>query len=350
MKKMSKKRLLLTVLILAITLVISACGRKSEVKQPTEQPKEEAPKLRMVMVTNQAGVGDGGFNDMAWAGFKLAEKELGAVIHVIEPGEQANFTPSLAAAAEQGYDMVVAVGFLLVDSLKEIADLYPDTNFVIIDGMIEKPNVASVLFKENEAAYLAGIVAAKMTKTNIIGFIGGMETPPVLRFESGWKAGIMTVNPDIRINFAFVGAFNNPGKAKEQALALYDSGADVILEVGGLSGLGVIEAAKDAKKWFVACDMDKSALGEGAQLTAAMKRIDNAVLEMAKNVQNGTFKAGIYNLGLKENAVGLPENTAKIAGPEIMKIVEVLTEKIIKGELVIPSDREQAKNFTPPKL
>lgn len=341
------------VLVLVFTVALTACGvdkkavDSSSAKKADDQTKKQ---LRMVMVTNTAGIGDGGFNDMAWAGFKKAKEELGADIKVIEAREQSQYVTNLSAAAEQGYDMVVAVGFLLQDAIKEVAPSYPKTNFVLIDGFVEQPNVASIIFKENEAAYLAGAIAGMMTKTNKIGFVGGMETPPPIRFESGWRAGIMTTNPEAKISTSYVGSFGDPGKGKETALAQYNNGVDIIQEVAGLSGLGVIEAAKASNKWFVACDKDKTELGQGKQLTADIKRIDNAVIKAAIDIKGGKFKGGLVKLGLKEDGVGLSEKTASVVPDNIMKVVEVLKQKIINGGLVIPENREALKSFTPPKL
>lgn len=307
-----------------------------------------ADNLEMAMITNVSGLGDGGFNDMAWDGFLKAEEELGADIHVIESQDATQYVPNLSMAAEQDYDMVVAVGFLLIDALTEAAPTYPDTNYVMIDGEVNEPNVASVLFKENEAAFLAGAIAGLMTETDKVGYVGGMETPPPIRFESGYRAGVKTTNPDAEVVVAYVGAFDDPGAAKETALSLYDKDVDIIHEVAGMSGLGVIEAAKETENWFIACDRDKKEEGEGYQLTAAMKRIDNAIMEIAQMIEDDEFEGGVYNLGLKDNAVGLPDHTVDNVGEEIMEKVNEYKQMIIDGEIDVPSNREELEEFTPP--
>ncbi|QGP93121.1 Membrane lipoprotein TmpC [Neomoorella glycerini] len=352
------KKLLVVILALFLSVAFVGCGGQTGQQggqkggQSTASGNQGEKKLRFVMVTDQAGVGDEGFNDMAWAGLKRAEKELGAEIKVIESSEMTQYTTNLAAGAEQGYNMVVAVGFLLVDALKEVAPRYPNTKFVIIDGVVEGPNVASVVFKENEGAYLAGALAGLTTKTNKLGYVGGMEAPPTIRFESGWLAGIKTTNPKAETSVAYVGSFNDPGKAKETALAQYNQGVDIIFEVAGLGGLGVIEAAKNSKEGnlYVAVDRDKSKIGGGRQLTAVLKRIDNAVFEIAQKVKDGTFKGGIYELGLKEGGMGLPETTKEKATPEAMAVVEKLKKMILDGQLQVPKSREEVKTFTPPSL
>ena len=350
--------ILALVSLLVLSLALSGCGTKS-VSQPSDQksgqnaatPSQGAKKLRFAMVTDQAGVGDGGFNDMAWAGMQESKKQLGADIKVIESGEMTQYATNLEAAAQQGYDMVVAVGFLLGDALKEVAPRYPKTNFVIIDGEVDAPNVASVVFKENEGAYLAGALAGLTTKTNKIGYVGGMEAPPTIRFESGWLSGIKTTNLKAETSVAYVGSFKDPAKAKETALAQYNKGVDIIFEVAGLGGLGVIDAAKSSRDGlFVAVDKDKSSIGGGRQLTAVMKRIDIAVFNMAQTVSKGTFKGGRYSLGLKEGGLALPDNTKDKASPQAMAVIEKLKKMILDGTLQVPKGREEVKAFSPPSL
>ncbi len=315
-----------------------------------EAQSETVDTFKMVMVTNVSGIGDEGFNDAAWMGFERAKAELGAEIAVIESGEQSQYVPNLQAAAEQGYDLIVAVGFLLVDAVKEAASQYPDSNFVMIDGVVDAPNVLSVLFKENEAAYLSGIIAALTTQTRKVGFIGGMETPPVIRFESGWKAGVDSVDPTIENVISFVGSFGNPGAGKEQAKIMYQQGVDIIQGVAGLTEVGIIEAAKEMGKWVIPCDKDKTEMCEGAQLTSSIKKIDAAVMEAATKAQSGEFAGGVLSLGLKEGTVGFPDAARDVVDPEIMKIVDKVIERVISGEIVVPSTREEYAAFIPPTI
>ncbi len=333
--KLLRSKVVLSVLVIGI-FVIFASGQVM------------AENLRMVMITNVSGLGDGGFNDMAWEGFLKAEEELGADIKVIESQDPTQYIPNLSMAAEQGYDVVVAVGFLLIDAMTEVASMYPETNFVMIDGAVNESNVASVLFKENEAAFLAGAIAGLVTETNRVGYVGGMETPAPIKFESGYRAGVEATNPEAIVVVAYVGSFADPGKAKEISLSLYNKDIDIIHEVAGMSGLGVIEAAKETDKWFIACDKDKSELGAGHQLTAAVKRIDNSIMNIARMVQAGNFEGKVYNLGLKENAVGIPANTADNVSEEILNRVEKYKQMIIDGEIVVPANRDELEEFTPP--
>ncbi len=350
------KKFVVVLVVLIIASVFVGCSKKEGDTQAAVDTKSaeavtvEEPSLRMVMVTNVAGLGDEGFNDAAWMGFERAKAELGAEIAVIESGEQSQYVPNLQAAAEQGYDLIVAVGFLLADSVTEVAKQYPDSHFVMIDGTVDAPNVVSVLFRENEAAYLSGIIAGLTTKTNKVGFIGGMETPPVIRFESGWKAGVATVNPDIENTVSFIGSFSNPGAGKEQATIMYKQGIDIIQCVAGLTEVGVIEAAKDMDTWVIPCDKDKTEMCGGHQLTSSVKKIDVAVMSVASEMKEGKFNAGVMSLGLKEGSVGFPENAREVVAPEIMKIVDSVSARIVSGEIVVPSNREEFAVFTAPTI
>lgn len=338
-----KKALNIIALLLTITLPVFANGA-AELKEVADD------SLTMVMVTNVTGLGDEGFNDAAWAGLQRAKNELGAKISVIETGEQSQYVPSLQAACEQGNDIVVAVGFLLKDAVTQVASQYPDTNFIMIDGSINSPNVASVLFKENEAAYLSGIIAAMTTKTRKVGFIGGMEQPAPIRFESGWKAGVDSVDPTISNTISYVGSFANPGAGKEQASLMYKHGIDIIQLAAGGTEVGCIDSAIANDKWVIPCDKDKSVLSQGHQLTSSIKNIDQAVMAIATVASTGDFPSGTRTLGLKEGAVGFPPSVRDSVSPEIMMVVDKATKMIIDGEIVVPSTRAEYDSFKAPKL
>jgi basic membrane protein A len=344
-RTMKNAKWLLVSLILFVavsTLVFAGGAQEAEVT--------EDDSFKMVMVTNVSGLGDEGFNDAAWIGFTRARDELGASISVIESGEQSQYVPNLQAAAEQGYDLIVAVGFLLVDAVTEVAKQYPDSYFVMIDGQVDLPNVVSVMFKEQEAAFLSGIIAALTTETKKVGFIGGMETPPVIRFESGWRAGINTIDPSIENVISFIGSFNNPGAGKEQAMLMYKRGIDIIQGVAGMSEVGIIEAAKTMDKWVIPCDKDKTEMCEGQQLTSSIKRIDEAVLTVASDAMKGEITGGVMSLGLKEGAVGVPDSTRDVVDPEIMALIDTVIEKVASGEIVVPSNRDELAKFVAPDI
>ncbi|MGD1821139.1 MAG: BMP family lipoprotein [Pleomorphochaeta sp.] len=337
-----KKMLIALTVLVTLMVPLFANGAK--------ETASEDDGFSMVMVTNVTGLGDEGFNDAAWKGMQRAEQELGASISVIETGEQSQYVPGLQTACEQGYDIVVAVGFLLLDAVTQVSAQYPDTNFIMIDGYVDADNVASVLFKENEAAYLSGIIAAMTTESGKVGFIGGMEQPAPIRFESGWKAGVASVDPSISNTISYVGSFGNPGAGKEQASLMYKQGIDVIQLAAGGTEVGCIEAAVDNGKWVIPCDKDKSDLAGKQQLTASIKKIDEAVMAIASEAAKGSFPAGKRELGLAEGAVGYPESVRSSVSSDILAVVDDATAKIISGEIVVPSTRDQYAAFVAPSL
>lgn len=323
-------------------------------KEPADEPKEPeaAPEevLSAVMVTNSSGLGDGGFNDMAWAGLQRAEKELGSEIAVIESTEAAQLAPNVAAAAEQGYDVVVCVGFLFIDVLKEIAPQYPDTKFIMIDGAVEGDNVYSFIFDVKESSYLAGALAGLVIEEDKFGYVGGMEIPVVLSWESGYVSGIKTTRPDAEVTTAYVGTFKDPGRAKELALAQFNSGAGVCMEVSSGGAIGVIEAAQDAGKLFIATDKSKDSFAPGFEFTAALAKRDTAVFEAIKRISDGSAQPGVSTLTIKDGVFGLPDDTEERYGSDVMAKVNKLYEMIVAGEIVVPGTREEVEAFVPPVI
>ena len=297
------------------------------------------------MVTDQAGLGDKGFNDLAYAGLNKAAADLGGKAHAIESSEQAQYVPNLQQAVDDGATMTVGIGFLLTDALVQVATEKPNAKFVSIDsdvlGPDKKPipNVASVTFKENEGAYLAGIIAGKTTKTNKIGFVGGLEIPPVVRFLKGFQAGVASVNPAATVSIAYVGGFTDPVKTKSLASADYDAGADIVFEVAGGGGLGAYEEAKARGKgfWVIGTDTCKEALAPDNFLTSATKDVSGAVYTEAKAVADGTFKGGLISLGLKDGGVGVCQDNFASLQADVQAAVKTATTAVSNGSITVPS-------------
>ncbi|MCL5075704.1 MAG: BMP family ABC transporter substrate-binding protein [Chloroflexi bacterium] len=329
--------------------VAAATPTKPPAAAPTPAPTP-TKKLVFAMVTDQSGLGDQGFNDLAYAGLKMAEKEFGSQTKVVESREQAQYVPNLTGLAQQKVDLIVGVGFLLVDSMKEVAPQFKNSHFALVDAEVDAPNVASLLFKEQEGAFLGGAVAGLLTKSNKIGFVGGMEIPPVVRFQAGFQAGIKTTNPNAEVLIGYVGSFADPAKGKEMALSQFAKGADIIFEVAGGGGVGVFSAAKEKGKgfWVIAVDRDKSNLAPDNHLTAVVKRVDSAVADACKGVATGTFKGGVHQFGLKDGGMGLAES--KYIPADVMQKVAKLKEMVIGGQVVPPKNLDELKTFTPPKL
>ncbi len=312
-----------------------------------EPAPEPSADHRWIMVTDQAGLGDQGFNDLAWDGVSQAASDFGGEADVIESSEQAQYVPNLQQAVDAGASLTVGVGFLITDAIEEVAEASPDANFVLIDAVADNArgfdpgeplsNVQSVLFKEHEAAYLAGIIAGHTTVANKMGFVGGIEIPPVVRFLSGFRQGVASVNPEAEISVAWVGSFDDPTKGKELTAAAYDEGADVVFEVAGLSGLGTYEEASDrgAGHWAIGTDTCKDQLAPDNFLTSATKDVAGSVYRAAAQVADGTFNGGVVSLGLDGAFVGVCQKTFGDLSQEIQDDVIAATEGIKSGDIVV---------------
>lgn len=303
----------------------------------------------VTMVTDTAGLGDQNFNDLAKRGLDQAAAELGITPEVIESTEAADYVPNLTQAAEQS-DLVVAVGFLLTDAVTVVAAQYPDNRFLLIDAAPteELDNVESALFRENEGGFLGGVVAALMTESDTIGVLGGQDIPPVERYEVGFVAGARAVNPDIDVRITYTDTFGDPALGKEQSLALYDQGVDIIFPIAGATGIGTFEAAKERPGTFViAADTDQSQLGEAEQLAAVTKGVDVAVFEASQEVVDGTFDGGVLDLRLENDGMGLVTPGDHVP-EEVLAVVEQYRRAIISGEIEVPSNRAELETFEAP--
>jgi len=320
-----KRNLILSlVLVLVLSLGVAAVA---------------APKS--VMVTDVGGLGDQSFNDAAWRGLNRAKEELGVDIAVVESSMMTDYEPNLSNLAESGADLIWAVGFLMTDAVENVASLYPNTKFGLIDAVVDEPNVLSFTFKDHEASYLAGVFAAMWTETGKIGFIGGMDVPVIERFESGFRAGVKATKPDAEILIGYAGNFNDPGKGKELALTQYNQGADIIYHAAGATGLGLIEAAKETGKWAIGVDSDQTVLDPEHVVASMLKRVDNAVFYGVEALVNDEFVATHLELGLAEGGVGLAYSKGIEIPESILTAVEAANEDIVSGKIEVPGTRAE---------
>lgn len=346
---------LLAILIL-LALLVSACaapavGTTDEVvEQPGgEQSQETAESLSFAMVTDEAGLGDQGFNDAAWEGMTKSKEDFGAEIKVVESREQAQYVPNFSTLAEQGEDLIVAVGFLLRDAMDEVAPQFPDTHFALIDTCVDHPNVACIQFKEEEGSFLVGAIAGLMTETNRVGFVGGRDSDLLKKFESGYIAGVKTTNPNAEVIVSYTGTFADPPLGKEMANAQYDQGADIVYEVAGLTGTGVIDAGKERGLYVIAVDRDKNYLAPETVITSMLKDVGEGVYLTGKMVAEGRFVGGEYRYGVKEGGIGFA-TTGGLLRPEVIEVAESLRQMIIDGSLVTPKTLAEVDSFTPPEI
>ena len=325
---------------------------------PGSGVQAQAKKYRVGLVYDVGGRGDLSFNDMAYAGLARAQKQFGARIETrdLEPtagGE--NREELLRLLAGEKFDLIFGIGFLFTDSVTRVSKDFRNVKFGIIDGFIpDQPNVASLLFKEHEGSFLVGAAAGLKTKTNRVGFVGGMKIPLIERFEAGFIAGATHVNPRVQVFSEYAGttgeAFRDPVKGKELALAEYDRGADIIYHASGGTGIGVFEAAVVKKRMAIGVDADQSLTVKPDQrrqiLTSMMKRVDVAVFQTISGMINGKYKAGVETFGLKENGVGYAVNEFNRSRiRDIVPRLEALKRDIIAGKIKVPEDKKQLAAF-----
>lgn len=352
-----RKVLALLIAIAMIGAMVAGCA--SDEGTDTGGTEEPTSDIKAAMVTDVGGLGDKSFNDMSYAGLERAQEELGVEIKALESNEIADYRPNIDSLAGAGYNAIFTVGFLMTDTTTQTAGDYPDVSFGGIDQFYpEAPaNAAGLLFKENEAAYLAGVVAGLATKDaalddrindkNVIGFVGGMDIPPVEKFEVGFIAGAKSVNPDVEVISLYAGSFDDQAKGKELALSEIEKGADVVFAAAGLTGLGSITACQEKGALFIGVDADQYETVPGSgdvMLTSAVKRVDNAVFETIKQIVDGTFEGGTnMEFGLAEEGVDLApfHDFEDKVSQDIKDAVEAARAAVLDGSVVVPASRSE---------
>jgi len=362
---MNKKIYFVLSLMLVATLAFTACAPKEEVT-PTEEvteetttegaaPAETKKPFKVAMLTDLGGLAASeevkGFSDLGWDACLRAKEELGAEVTLLEAKELADLEPNLTKMASEGYDVVVGVGFLFTDAMNAVAPQFPDTKFIIVDSVVDQPNVASVVFAEEQGSFLVGAIAAGTSKTGIIGFIGGMESDLIEKFEAGYIAGAKAINPDIKVLSGYTGNFTDVASGKELALTQFGQGADVIYAAAGSCGLGTIEAAKEKGFYAIGVDTNQDALAPGYVLTSMIKHVEVGVYDVIKAAYEGNFSGGVHVYDLAAGGVGYSpmEYTKDKVPAELLEKVEGFAQRIIDGEIVVPTTVEEANNFVLPE-
>jgi basic membrane protein A len=344
-RRISMKKIIIMLSVLATLLFVVSCGSKEAAKPAEGKTEAKAPAgaLKVGIVYSTGGKGDKSFNDSAFRGLERAQKELGITFSEYEPKDAgAESLNQLRQYAESGeYGLIIAVGFSMKDSLIAVAKEFPEQKFAIIDERVtDMPNVASLNFKEEEGSFLMGAVAAMMSKTNTIGFVGAIEVPLIKKFEAGFIQGAKYVKPDIKEIGIYVGgsnAFGDAAAGKAKAETLIQQKADVIYHAAGGTGLGVFQAAKEKGIYAIGVDSNQDNIAPGVILTSMMKNVDVAVFNLIKEVTGGTFKAQVYEFGIKENGVGATqfEFTKDKIGAENLKKLDEIKAKIVSGEIKV---------------
>src|SRR5437867_4176089 len=308
--------------LLLATTVVAACGGNvaaSPTPSATASATASAKAIKVGLVTDVGGLNDKSFNQAANTGRLQAEKDLGLQTQVIESKKQEDYVPNLTTFAQQNYDLVIAVGFLMQNAAWKVATQFPNVKFAIIDGApandkgdtANLPNVANLFFKEQEAGYLVGVIAATMAKNkvgkathNTLCSMGGIPIPPVDHYIAGYQDAIKTIDPSATIINGYSNDFVDQQKGKEVGLNHISKNCDILFQVAGGSGLGYIAAAKEKGVYAIGVDVDQIDVAPGTVITSAIKRVDKAVYDTSKPVKDNSFKAGDNFFSATNDGVG----------------------------------------------
>ena len=319
-------------------------------------PRSMAKTLQVVVITDAAGLGDKGFNDVCWQGVLKAKTDFGFEAKFLQSRDQIDYVANLTLAAQHA-DIVVTLGYLFVDAVKKVAPYFPKTYFIHIEGDIPADNVASFDFKSEEGGFLAGLVAGLFTKSLKVGVVSGMEIPPVEAYVSGFRAGMKTASnirgQSLETMVASAGSFSDPNKGKSLAQSLIQQHVDVVFRCAGNTGLGVVEAVREADGvYLIAEDLDLDAEMPGRVLASALKRMDVAVYGALRDIIKGEFTSGHHWLGAEDNAIDITEmkysqnQFTEQDRQRIQKARAVLKQ----GRLIIPKHLSLVDSFQPPEL
>ena len=334
---------------MAAALTLSACGSDEGTDEGTDTGDAPTSDIKVGMAYDVGGRGDQSFNDSAAAGLDQAVEEFGMEPQEseAEDGEAESAREErLRTFADAGYDPIIAVGFAYAASIGKVAAEYPDVHFAIIDdSSVEADNVASLVFAEEQGSFLVGAAAALKTETDQIGFVGGVETPLIQKFEAGYIAGAESVNPDIEVDVTYLtqvpdfSGFADPAKGKTAAQGMFDNGADIVYHASGGSGGGVFEAASESGNWAIGVDSDQYNTADPSVqesiLTSMLKNVNVAVYEYLSQVNDGDFPSGVTTYDLEVDGVGYSTSGGFV--DDIVDQLDELKQQIIDGEISVPT-------------
>jgi basic membrane protein A and related proteins len=353
---MSKRKFGLALsMVLAAGTLLGACGTDKAKDKEVSTGGSKEDTFSIAMVTDTGGVDDKSFNQSAWTGIKEYGTENNLTkgdggFDYLTSKEDAEYKPNLKKLVQRDFDLIFGIGFLLKESIDEVASQHPDNQFALVDEVSDMPNVASLMFKEQEGAFLAGVTAARMTKSGKIGFVGGMDIPVIERFEAGFLAGVAAVKPDLKVDVQYTADFAKAELGKAAANRMYSSGVDIIFHAAGGSGNGVFAEAKERKKadpnayvWVIGVDSDQYEEGQvgndNITLTSMLKRVDIAVKNTADLAAKGEFPGGeVTTFGLADDGIALADSHGAIP-KDVLDEIEKFTKQIADGEIEVPEFR-----------
>lgn len=339
------KKILALALALCMIFALAACGGSSA---PASTTTEAAAKIKVGMVTDVGGVNDKSFNQTSWEGLQaLAAEDPSFEVNYLESKTDADYQTNINTFIDEGYDLIICVGYMLADATRAAAEANPEQKFAIIDdaSCADLPNVACLMFAQEQASYLVGLVAGSVTESKTVGYVQGMVSDSMNLFGIGYITGVLEACPDATVLQYNANNFGDSAGGSTAAKDMITKGADVIYHAAGGTGMGVIEACNEEGIWAIGVDTDQSILAPDHVITSAMKRVDVASQDISKAVKDGTFAAGIHTYDLSNGGVDLAPTRDHIPA-EVLEVVEAAKAAIIAGEKTVPTTTAECPAFT----
>jgi basic membrane protein A len=344
---MTRSRIRILSLVVSLLMLLSlltACGATSSTGGGTS-----TKKIRVGLVTDVGGLNDKGFNHLADLGLEKAKTDLGIDASVTESHSANDYVPNLTSYASRNYDLVIAVGFLMAGAVGTVSQQFPNVKFAIIDSTpadaqgnaVDRPNVVALLFKEQEAGALVGVLTGMLEKqgktpkkSHKVGAVGGVKIPPVDHYIAGFQWAVKMEDPSATVFVDYSDDFQDPTKCSDKANSQISRGADVLFQVAGGCGLGVLTTAQDKGVYSIGVDTDQSAAAQSV-IASAVKRVDTATYDAIKSVNDGSFKAGISTFSLSNDGVGFTKGNIDIPA-DIQTEIDKVTNDIKSGTATVP--------------
>ena len=322
-----------------------ASSEEASSEEETEAETEEdidGTGFKIGMVTDVGGVNDGSFNQSAWEGLQRAGEAFGCEVKYIESKGDADYVPNIESFLDEDYDLIVCVGYMMADAVRDAAELSPDQKFAIIDDAsnADLDNVTCMMFEQEQASYLVGLAAGYTTESNIVGFVTGAANETMNSFGYGYCAGVLDANPDATILQYNANNFGDASGGKTAVNTMVTKGADVVFHAAGGTGIGVIDGCKENKIWAIGVDSDQSPLAPETILTSALKRVDNACYDATKKTILGTLEGGVETYDLAAGGVDIAPTTDNLS-KDVLEKIEKAKKDIIAGDLVVPKNQEE---------
>lgn len=352
-----RKKILAIMMMAVMAVSMTACGSKGDnssnsgKNEPEVTDSASKSDFKASMVTDTGGVNDQSFNQSSWEGLLSFKEKTGCEVSYLESTQETEYTSNLDKQVDEGNKLVWGIGFAMADAILEAAEMNDDVNYAIVDNAYEEvpENVTCVTFNAQDSSFLVGYAAGLTTKTNSVGFVGGVSSAILDQFEFGYRAGVgyaaKELGKDIKVEVQYADSFSDSAKGKAIAKSMYSNGCDIVFHAAGGVGIGVIEAAEEEKQFVIGVDSDQSALAPDYVLTSALKRVDVAVADITERCLNGEEIGGkVFNYGLTDGGVGIPAEN-KNMDPEVYKKTMAIEDEIAAGKIVPPYNKDTFDAF-----